>query len=671
MGYHYLQPTWVRGELSPLAHGRGDTELYQQGAETILNWFVLKEGGLRRRSGTRYRGAAKFHNKDTRLVDFKLSAALTFAIELGDLYARFWTNGGQITSAGSPYEIVSPYAESALRSLKWAQAGSVLYIAHRSMTVNPKRLVRTSDTSWAFSDVEFRDGPYLAINDQQNLCTPSAAPATGSTSTLSFANTNNINGGAGFQTTDVGRQLRAQFNGKWSWGVITTRNSTTEVVVTWSDGQGGTTPSLSWRLGAFSDTTGYPGSVAIFQGRVFWGNTPSNPRYIGYSYSGLPDTFSPSEVDGTVTDAHGGFVDIVAGDEVLWMQEAPRLQIGTPSAIRSLGAQDIDQTFGPRNVLQKMEMPEGVSDVNPVVVGSSTIHTSRFSTSINDLYFDYQVNSLVNPELSVASEHLVFDGVTELAFAQIPNRRLFAIVDGGLVSTTVDKYEKVAGFSRHDVDGDVISCTAISGTRQHDLWMVVRREIDGAQKQYIETLDPDFLRGSVNDAFFSDCGGTYSGSPTNTITGITWLPNTEVSILADGRVLANATVSAGGVLTLPGGINASKVQFGLPMQARAKLLRAQHQTSGGAALGRRVKVVSAEVDVYETRGLKVISDRGKTDELRERPGSNVRAVNGLLTGTFRIGPDGSWTSQGQLEFYMDVPLPATVRAVNVQTTTED
>jgi len=79
MGIHTLKPTWTRGELSPLAHARPDTELYQQGAELIENWFVLKEGGLRRTPGTRYRGAAKYNDRDTRLLDFKFSAAKTFS----------------------------------------------------------------------------------------------------------------------------------------------------------------------------------------------------------------------------------------------------------------------------------------------------------------------------------------------------------------------------------------------------------------------------------------------------------------------------------------------------------------------------------------------------------------------------------------------------------------
>ncbi len=671
MAQHLLKATWTRGEQTPLAHARIDTELYQQGGELVRDWYVLKEGGIRRRSGSRYRGQAKYANKDTRIVDFRFSATQSYAIEMGDLYSRFWTSAGQVVDPVDPYEIVSPYNEAALRSLQWAQSGDVIYIAHQSMTLPPKKLTRVSNTSWAFSTVDFIDGPYLPINDIATTATTSGAPTDGGTTTVTFSSVLGINGGTGLQTTDVGRQIRCQFNGNWSWGRIATRSSTTVCSVTWVDGQGGTTASLSWRLGAFSDTTGYPGAVAIFQGRVFWGGTPLNPRYIGYSYSGLPEKFFPSDIDGTVTDAHGGAIDIIAGDEVLWMQEAPRLQIGTPSGIRSLGAQDIDQTFGPRNIGQKLEIPEGVSAVRPVVVGSSTVHCGRFEKTINDLYFDYQVNSLVNPELSIAAEHMVYGGVTELAFQQMPHRRLFALVDGDLVSTTINRYEKVAGFSGHSVGGTIVSIGSIPGTTQHDLWMVVRRTVNDEQVQYLETLDPDFLRGNKADAFFSDCGGTYSGVATNAVTGLTWLAGETVSILADGKALPNAVVSLAGVLTLPNSTSATKVQFGLPISARAKLLRAPTSNPDGTGFGRRVRVVRVDTDVYETLGLKVVSDTAQTDALKEAPAAKAVARGELITGPRRLMVDGSWTSEGQVSYLMDTPLPATIRAVNIYLDTED
>jgi hypothetical protein len=186
-------------------------------------------------------------------------------------------------------------------------------------------------------------------------------------------------------------------------------------------------------------------------------------------------------------------------------------------------------------------------------------------------------------------------------------------------------------------------------------------------------MDPDFLRGDLEDAFFVDCGGTYSGTAANVLTGLDWLAGETVDILADGRVLPQATVTVDGVLTLPNAVEASVVQYGLPIaDCLGELLRPPLTDATGDKLGRKIKIVNVDVDLYESKGLKFRSDRDQDDYLKERPASNRPALpNGLSHGTFRLIIDGSWTSEGRLSFLCDQPLPSTIRAINVHVDTED
>jgi hypothetical protein len=84
-----------------------------------------------------------------------------------------------------------------------------------------------------------------------------------------------------------------------------------------------------------------------------------------------------------------------------------------------------------------------------------------------------------------------------------------------------------------------------------------------------------------------------------------------------------------------------------------------------------MRVVSADVDVFETRGLKIKSDRQQLDTLRERPAAGVLDTSGLIEGEYRVHVDGSWNSRGQIELVSDYPLPATVRALNIYVEAED
>lgn len=667
---HTAVVSFSRGEITPLAQARRDIEMYRAAAKSLSNFLVMKEGGIRRRSGTRYRGAAKFANKDTRLIDFVFSSSQAYALEMGDSYTRFWINGAQIVSGPDPYELVSPFAEADLRHLHWAQSFDTLFFSRQSMTIKPKKLIRHSHTSWEWQDIDFWDGPYLPINDENNAVAISTSPIPGANVTFTFTNLLGLNGGAGLQSTDVGRHFRIQAGGSWSWGNITSVSSNKIMAVHIEDGEAtGTTSSKSWRFGAFSDTTGYPGAIAWFQGRLFLAGTPDNPRGIWFSRSEFPEDFTPSDYDGTVADDHGGYLTTIGkADGILWMQEAPRLQIATSGAIRSLGSTVSTSAFGPRNVSQQIEVNGGVSPVDPVLIGPSTVHATRFGKGIEDLYFDFNANALVTPRITNLSEHMFDSGVLELWYQQEPNFTLWSLLaDGTLAATTIDRYEKVIGFSRHSLaGGQIISCCTIPGTAQDDFYMVVRRTINGSQVQYIETLEPRFLRMAKADAWFVDCGGQYSGAATNTVSSITWLANEEVDILADGAVVKRQTVSGAGVLTLPNGMTATKITFGIPIVAEGELLEAPIDTPEGSSKGRKMRVVEVVADVYETLGLKFVSDKGVIDSVFHRaPGTPMGASSALVSGSRKIPIDGSWNSKGSFGFVCDQPLPCTIRAFNI------
>lgn len=746
---HVAKVTFTRGEVTPLVHARVDVEMYKAAAKTLQNWYCLKEGGIRRRSGTKYIGAVKSSTLDTRLVDFVFSSSQAYAIEMGNIYTRFWTDGAQILSGMSPYEIVSPYTTAALRSLQWAQSNDVVFFTYPSTSIPTQKLMRHAHDEWEWADMAFVDGPYLPINDQANQVTYSDFPYPDTTVTFEHDSVANINGGIGFQATDVGRHYRIEISGAWAWGTISVVTSTTEVDVlivdsgftanstgTWALGTGFTSTPFTagvnlnfsnssghdctnadigkiglfefadslnkvakivgivsdtvvncefitgykiavglvkrtntWRLGAFSETTGWPKCISWFQSRLFLANTPANPNAIWYSQTGLPEGFAPSGFDGTVTDAHGGMIQLLGrADEILWLHEAPRLQIGTAGAIRSLGGTDSNDAFGPRNVSQRYEVGGGVEEILPVSVGPSTVHTSKYGKEIDDLYFDFNVNSLVAPNLSVTSEHMFDSKIKELWFQQHPNNLLWCILqDGTMVATTLERYEKVTGFSRQPLDDAVvISSCVIPGAVQDDLYLVVRRTINGSQVQFMELLQPRFLRGDQEDAWLVDCGGQYSGAASNTVSGITWLHNEEVDALGDGVPYAGLTVSNSGVLTLPGGATAAKITFGKAITNEFGVLPTPVDAPDGSSKGRKMRVVEVIADVYETSGLTFTSDRGQTDTLSSRaPSTPMGQPDPLITGKRKLKIDGSWGSEGMFTGSISDPLPGTIRALNI------
>jgi hypothetical protein len=84
-----------RGELSPRMWGRIDLDYYNQGCEVLENLLPLPQGGITRRSGTRYVGSTKGHTAET-LLPFQFSIEQAYAISYGDRYCRFYSDRGQL-----------------------------------------------------------------------------------------------------------------------------------------------------------------------------------------------------------------------------------------------------------------------------------------------------------------------------------------------------------------------------------------------------------------------------------------------------------------------------------------------------------------------------------------------------------------------------------------------
>jgi len=191
-----------KGELSPLLEGRPDLSSYFEGAKTLENWRILRQGGVTRRVGTRFVREVKTSAKDTILLPFVFSVSQSYILEVGDLYLRFYKNGAVIlTSAGGPpVEVVSPYTEAQLRDIHFAQSADVMWLFHPSH--QQRRLSRVSDTSWSPSAITYTPPPsFEADTDISGGSATLTLAATSGTGVIVTASS------AVFLEADVGRQL--------------------------------------------------------------------------------------------------------------------------------------------------------------------------------------------------------------------------------------------------------------------------------------------------------------------------------------------------------------------------------------------------------------------------------------------------------------------------------
>lgn len=166
------QASFAAGILSPRLRGRIDLAQYAAGAEDLTNMVVLLGGGATRRQGS-YRVAAPKPGGRVRLVPWRIASDVTYLLEFGASYIRFFRDRGQLTnSAAAVLEVATPYTLDQLRELSFTASADVLYILHGSH--QPRKLSRTASDTFSLALVAFADGPYDTENTGN---TGAASPA--------------------------------------------------------------------------------------------------------------------------------------------------------------------------------------------------------------------------------------------------------------------------------------------------------------------------------------------------------------------------------------------------------------------------------------------------------------------------------------------------------------
>jgi hypothetical protein len=683
----WTQNNFNAGEWSPLTYGRSDVGKYTNALATCLNYIPTTQGGLTRRPGTKYVANTKSDGA-VRLVQFEFSITQAYILEFGNLYIRFYTLGGQLLSGATPYEIATPYTTADLADLSFTQSADVLYIAHRNY--GPRRLSRLGPTNWTLTQLPYADGPYLSLNGTATTLT---ASATTGTVTLTASSVTGINGGAGFSANDIGRYVRILIGATWGVAQISAFTSTTVVSALVLLPIGGTTATTVWRLGSWygaegsSATARYPGAVTFNQDRLTFASTWAEPNRIDASNSGDYVNFTPTKLDGTVVDSNALAFSLNSSkvNAINWLvSDEWGLLAGTASSEWVVAASTTQVALTPTNVNAKQITNYGGTNVPPVRIGKSTLFVQRTKRKLREMTYQFTLGTFQAPDISLVSEHLTKGGIKEMAVQLAPHATVWLVTNEGvLVGIIYDKDQDVVGWHRHQLGGFsnvaqtqppvVESIAAIPNTSidRDDLWMVVQRNINGATVRTVELMQKFWEDGdTLPDAYFVDCGATYSGAATNTITGLTWLVGQTVSVLADGAVHPNCLVSAGGAITLQR--NVTKAQIGLGYNSTGKTMRIEAGGADGPAQGKLKRIHRSIFRFFQSVGLNVQATNGSSYPQPWRTSADLMDNPvALYTGDKRWSWEGSYELEGQVSWTQSDPLPSNVLMVSAQLDTQD
>lgn len=726
-----------KGELSPKIDGRPDLAAYFEGLNTAENWWLLRQGGLERRYGTRFVAEVKDSSKDAIILPFEASVNDAFIVELGDLYTRFYKSKSQIQVAGTAVELVSPYLEAQLRAIHFTQSVDVMFLFHD--TNRQRRLSRISDTSWAINaitpipppsfekDTDISGGATLSIGATSGnniIVTASAAvfleadvgrmivqgagrgiiTAFGASAadtaspndnvrmdildvfsgTGPFASGSwlmrlspqadldpNIKAPVGAQVTLVASKntFRNEDIGKFItiYGglvKITNRDSVGQVRGEILAEFTGTTsanpaaaPAGAWTLEveSWSAANGFPRTGNFFQGRLGQAATPAQPTTWWLSAS---DDFDNYAVGIAADRAIEYTIASSRLNRIEWLLDHHDLFFGSSGAELDAQSGKTDEPFGGDVVpLVRSFTSHGSAPIQAQLVANRVLYVDRSLRKIFNIAFDFEQDKNDSIELTGLADHITEGGIRlgQMAFAKRPDPRLYLVrEDGQLIVLTFYPQEKVVGFTRLVTDGTFEAVASIphplgSTTHNDEVWVIVKRTINGTVKRYLEVFEDNHetLTNRAWKSLQTDCAVVYHGVSTNTITGLGHLEGKTVDVITDGGYRGTKVVSGGQVVMA---------------EAFTEAEAGIHYNSTGITMrpgieGSVVEGIPRSWNKIWARLLKTIGGHINGEEIQYAP-SDLDSL-GLFTGDRNVSGQG-WDTDGRITFEQRLPYPMTL-----------
>lgn len=501
------------GELSPRMLGLVEHAAFAAGAKAMLGWLPLLQGPAAVAPGTVFVAKAA---GPCRLIPFEYDVEASYAIEASAAKFRFYTDNARIeTSPGTPFELAAPWTLDQLGAIDWQPSMDVLYLVHAE--VKPRELRRITPTSFAFADLDIRNGPFDDGNSDEAM-TVSASGDSGSVELTASAGM--------FDADDVGRLLLLEakdFGGTPAWEVgievssgyfkvsdaklykalTSGRTGTVQPVHTegvaydgmldgtdvndngpygvlweyWHDRFGlveitavaGDTsatatvlrrlptgyddPNFRWSWGAFSDRSGWPEAVTLWGERIVFG---WRDRLLGSAVGG----YGRGMADFSERDDSGDFqrdlsfsYRLQSPNRIRWLVARKTLNVGAANAEHLVEMVLVQNGIPGPPVLQ--------SDISGER-GSLKVKPVRAAKRL--LYVQAAGTKLLDfgeddapdgePDLTLISEHLGTIGLREIAWVQEPEGQLWAVLaDGQLAVMTYSPTQRVHGWARRELGG--------------------------------------------------------------------------------------------------------------------------------------------------------------------------------------------------------------------------
>lgn len=432
-----------------------------------------------------------------------------------------------------------------------------------------------------------------------------------------------------------------------------------------------TSGTYKWARSLFNSTDGFP------QMGTFWSERlcMMRDRWLALSVSADFEVFKTKDAD-QATDDSAIVQQLNARrlNKLAWMVESDSLLVGMTGDEWVIGKSNGSLALSATNMNARRRTSYGSKRLQPVEVGGTILFVQKSGRKLRDFKYDFSSDNYVSTDVTKIADHITRgrtgsnNGIMSLCFQQEPYSIVWAArADGQLIGCTYDEEagrSDVYGWHRHPDANGFVECVASMPAPDgsaDDLWVIVRRQINGQTVRYVEYLNPTLQDDEAqSSAFYVDGGITYSGAPTQVIDGLGHLEGQAVAVLTDGAVHRSVTV-AGGSITLDW--PASVAHIGVPTKCRIQTMQLNAGAANGTAQGKTKRVSNIATRFSRSLG-GAVGPSFDADDLEplnfRRPSNAMDNAVPLFDGDMESNWRGSYEGQSWLCYQNDQPLPVTL-----------
>lgn len=496
----------------------------------------------------------------------------------------------------------------------------------------------------------------------------------------------------------------------WNWGVITNAASVTPYSIDVQMNEG---PLLypagtidTYRIGAYSDTTGWPTCGTYHEGRLWLSGAQGNR--IDGSVSNDPFNFSPTAPDGTVADnnAIDAVVESTDINSVFWMlPTAVGIICGTQGGEWLIQASQLSDPLTPTSIQAHRATKYGCENVEPRDAGIATVFIQRYGRKLIEYVADAYTGKFSGTNLSLPAKHLTLTGIQEMAYVRETTPIMWLrMMDGSLAAMTYRRDSRFSsqpadfsGWSSHQLATGRIVTSLQAGPSQDgntDSLMMVTVDPTGGN-HYVELLTTIFAEGDdARNAWEVDCGVKAEGFNLVTVGlndyvqfyGFAHLEGDTIDVWgsktgAADLDLGTATVTNGAILILKSKLDpvideVYEVLGGRSITSQAQMLRpiAPQETGAqnGPSLGKTRRAHQYAMLLQDAWGVSVGTDFDHLNpiEFQDARGTALPMLP-LFSGINWTTIDDDYSFDSQVCWQVDRPYPAAILAVEVFLHTQD